>query len=178
VRARELLDCVRRVLKYPAGEWHMQTQRVVTRSVLDEQASERRYSGHVLIAEDNIVNQKVARRFLERLGCTVAVAENGAEAVRRCKSERFDLILMDVQMPEVDGYEATKRIREQESPGAHIPIVALSADALDSQIEKAFATGMDEYLTKPIDVSRLRDVLDRFLTKRTDSVVVPARAIH
>jgi two-component system, sensor histidine kinase and response regulator len=175
VRARELLECLRRVLVDPAGQWHIQTQRMVTRSVLDESPTERKYKGHVLVAEDNMVNQKVARRYLERLGCTVAVAENGVEAVSRCKVEKFDLILMDVQMPEMGGYKATQLIRTQESGGAHIPIVALSADALDNQIEEALAAGMDEYLTKPIDVSRLRDVLDRFLGRPVGNVDQPKR---
>jgi two-component system, sensor histidine kinase and response regulator len=120
------------------------------------------FEGHVLVVDDNIVNQKVAQRFLERVGCTVTLAGSGAQAVRLVTQREFDLILMDLQMPGMDGCEATRRICEHASS----PIVALSADVSGKQIEAARAAGMVDYLTKPIEAERLQAMLARFLTQK------------
>jgi two-component system, sensor histidine kinase and response regulator len=120
-----------------------------------------RFAGHVLLVEDNFVNQKVAVRFLERLGCTVEVASNGAEGVAACQERRFDIVLMDLQMPVMDGMTATRKIREWETSG-HIPIIALTANAMTGDRELCEAAGMDGYLTKPIEVERLRNILAKF----------------
>lgn len=106
---------------------------------------------HILLAEDNIVNQKLAIRLLEKRGHTVVVAENGRKAVEAFEKERFDLILMDGSMPEMDGFEATVAIREMEKEtGNHIPIIALTALALKGDREKCLQAGMDDYVSKPI----------------------------
>jgi len=120
------------------------------------------WSARVLVAEDNAVNQRVARRFLERLGCTVEVVGDGAQAVEALQTSSYDLVLMDMQMPVMDGLEASRRIRARERPGQHVPIVALTADAMVGTFERCLAAGMNDYLTKPIDVKRLEDVLERF----------------
>jgi signal transduction histidine kinase/CheY-like chemotaxis protein len=117
--------------------------------------------GRILLAEDNAVNEKVACRILERLGYSVAVARNGREAVDAWQSEPFDVILMDCQMPELDGYEATREIRRREARGTHIPIVALTAHAMKDDDLKCKAAGMDDYITKPIDRARLEECLSR-----------------
>ncbi|MET0657832.1 MAG: PAS domain-containing protein [Steroidobacteraceae bacterium] len=117
----------------------------------------------VLLAEDNPVNQKVARRLLERLRYQVDVVANGLEAVEAWRSGRYDLILMDCQMPELDGYAATREIRRMEHSGTHIPIVALTAHALTGADRECREAGMDGYLTKPIDAELLAACMVRYL---------------
>jgi len=115
---------------------------------------------YILLAEDNKVNQLVAKKLLEKSGCTVDIAENGQLAIDAWRKQPYDAIFMDCQMPVMDGYKATKIIRETEnSTKAHIPIIALTANAMDGEKEICLATGMDEYLTKPIDTKLLRQTL-------------------
>ena len=115
----------------------------------------------VLIAEDNVVNQKLAMRLVEKRGHRAVVAANGLEAVQASKTQHFDLILMDVQMPEMDGYEAAQRIRERERDnGRRIPIVALTAHAMQGDEQCCLDAGMDGYLSKPIERDRLYALLD------------------
>jgi PAS domain S-box-containing protein len=119
------------------------------------QASDR--SLRVLLAEDNPVNQTLAMRVLEKLGHKVQVVNDGREALRRSQAEDFDLILMDVQMPEMDGLEATKAIRAAEaSTGKHIPIIAMTAHAMKGDRETCLSAGMDGYLSKPIRIDELK----------------------
>jgi signal transduction histidine kinase/DNA-binding response OmpR family regulator len=106
---------------------------------------------HILLAEDNRVNREVASRFLKKMGHTLVMAENGREALTKLSQERFDLVLMDVQMPELDGITATQIIREEEkSTGLHIPIVAMTAHAMNGDRERCKAAGMDGYVSKPV----------------------------
>ena len=122
----------------------------------------------VLVAEDNVVNQMLAVRLLEKHGHTVAVATNGKEAVAAVGREPFDLIMMDVQMPEMDGLAATAEIRRQEQQTeSHVPIIALTAHALQGDREKCLAAGMDEYVSKPLSVGDLFEAIER-LTSSTD----------
>ena len=114
----------------------------------------------VLVAEDATINQLVARRMLERLGCYVDVVGNGHEVLEALEHMSYTMVLMDVQMPEMDGYEATAEIRRRESPSRHTPIVAMTANALKGDRERALAAGMDDYLSKPIRMADL-DVLVR-----------------
>jgi CheY-like chemotaxis protein len=115
----------------------------------------------VLLAEDNVVNTKLATRLLERLGAHVQAAATGIEALRALSSGEFDVILMDCQMPEMDGYEATRRLRQSAGPGATIPVIALTAHALATDRAKCLAAGMSDYLTKPIDPIRLQQALTK-----------------
>ncbi|HEV2489825.1 MAG TPA: response regulator, partial [Candidatus Acidoferrales bacterium] len=118
---------------------------------------------HILLAEDNAVNQLFAARLLEKQGHTVAVAANGHEVLAVLKQRPFDLILMDVQMPGMDGYEATDRIREQEkSTGAHIPIIAMTAHAMKGDRERCLSCGMDDYITKPVQAKELFAMLEKY----------------
>jgi two-component system, sensor histidine kinase and response regulator len=165
VRARELRECLQHVLAHDAAEWTTGEHPLITRGTLANAACERRYGGSVLVAEDNPVNQKVAQRFLERLGCTVSIAADGADAVAISARERFDVILMDMQMPVMDGLAATRAIRAREGGGARTPIVALTANALAGQFQSCLDAGMDDVLTKPLDPARLEDVLERFLLR-------------
>jgi|GEM_PF-3404069 len=122
----------------------------------------------ILVVEDNVVNQMVARRMLERMGCRVDIAQQGLEAIAKVSSTCYDLVFMDIQMPECDGYEATIRIRELEGEGklagskARLPIVAMTANAMQGDREKCLAAGMDEYLTKPVRQDDLRSVVETF----------------
>jgi CheY-like chemotaxis protein len=118
----------------------------------------------ILLAEDSLVNQKLAVALLERRGHTVTVASNGREAIAALESRPFDLVLMDVQMPEMDGLEATAMIRAREKQtGVHVPIVAMTAHALKGDRERCLAAGMDDYVSKPIRVRELLETLERLL---------------
>jgi CheY-like chemotaxis protein/HPt (histidine-containing phosphotransfer) domain-containing protein len=168
VRARELIDAVARVMGGGPRQWQMDTQPMITLNMLTQSAAQQRFAGHVLLVEDNFVNQKVAVRFLERLGCTVDVAGNGAEGVTACQQRHFDIVLMDLQMPVMDGMTATRKIREWETAG-RMPIIALTANAMTGDRELCEAAGMDGYLTKPIEVERLRNILAKFGLAREDA---------
>lgn len=127
-----------------------------------------RFKGRVLLVEDNSVNQKVARKILERLGCDVRIANNGAEAVEISAKESFDIMLMDMQMPIVDGLTATALIRQRELGKPRTPIVALTANAMNGEYERCMAAGMDAFLTKPISVGRLCEILSGFGLRAAD----------
>jgi len=124
----------------------------------------------VLVAEDNVVNQRVAVRLLETLGCSVDVAGSGVEAIKMLEAGEYDLVLMDCQMPEMDGYEATREIRRRESrAGGRTKIVAMTAHALAGDREKCVEAGMDDFVTKPVRRDTLADVIDRFVVERDPS---------
>jgi two-component system sensor histidine kinase/response regulator len=115
----------------------------------------------ILLAEDTVVNQKLAMRILELRGHSVALAINGQEAVAAWERESFDLILMDVQMPKLNGLQATAIIRERERVnGAHIPIIAMTAHAMEGDRQRVLDAQMDEYLSKPIDAQRLVELVE------------------
>jgi signal transduction histidine kinase/ActR/RegA family two-component response regulator len=116
----------------------------------------------VLVAEDNAVNQRVAARLLEKAGCDVRLAANGLEAIDRARAGVYDLILMDCQMPVMDGYEATATIRAGPSQGARVPIVAMTAHALPGDRERCLAAGMDDYIAKPVKADDLRRLVEKY----------------
>lgn len=159
LRRVEVLQCLLRALQ---SEQDLAPD--ATRPVLPVQAVDAAGAHHVLIAEDNLVNQQVAKRMLEHLGCLVTVVGNGRDAVVACDRQSFALVLMDIQMPLMDGLEATREIRRREAPGQRMPIVALTASAITGELERCIAAGMDQLLTKPIDIARLRDTLSAYAT--------------
>ena len=114
----------------------------------------------VLVAEDNLVNQKVIMRMLERLGCQPTVVSNGREALDALDGTSFDAVLMDCQMPTMDGFEATVAIRAREAiAGGHVPIIALTAHAMQSDRERCLGVGMDGYLAKPVQLDEVAEAL-------------------
>ena len=116
----------------------------------------------ILVAEDNVVNQTVAKRMLEKSGHTVMIAGNGREALAAVRTAEFDAVFMDLQMPEMNGFEATAAIRERELiTGAHVPIIAMTAHAMTGDRERCIAAGMDAYVSKPIRARELFEALDR-----------------
>ncbi|MEZ5583621.1 MAG: response regulator, partial [Candidatus Competibacteraceae bacterium] len=128
-----------------------------------------RLNAHVLVAEDNPVNQTVVEEMLRELGCRVDIVANGSKAVEAAKQHRYDLILMDVQMPELDGYQATAVIRNQENEAgtvgtAPVPIIAVTANALAGSQEECLAAGMNDYISKPFRQSQLAALLQRWLS--------------
>jgi signal transduction histidine kinase/DNA-binding response OmpR family regulator len=145
----ELLDAVLRVV---GGKDSAERSALVTHHSLREDRKPLR----ILLAEDNAVNRKLASHLLEKHGHNVVTAGNGREALERLESESFDLVLMDVQMPELDGFEATATIRKkEETTGVHVPIVAMTAHAMQGDKERCLAAGMDGYVSKPVNASKL-----------------------
>jgi signal transduction histidine kinase/ActR/RegA family two-component response regulator len=125
----------------------------------------------VLLAEDNVFNQKVAQMTLNRLGCRLDTVANGTEAVRMMREFPYDLVLMDCQMPEMDGYAATGLIRQLEGPAAAVPIIAMTAHAMPGDRDRCLASGMDDYLSKPVRADDLRDVLLRWAGTRSQHIL-------
>jgi CheY-like chemotaxis protein len=132
---------------------------------MDAQMAER-HPLRILLAEDNVVNQKLALRLLQQMGYRADVASNGIEAIESVERQTYDVVLMDVQMPEMDGLEASRRIVARLPHGGRPRIVAMTANAMAGDREMCLAAGMDDYLTKPIRVDALIDALMQTPTRR------------
>ena len=141
------------------------------REVLPPLAPVTRLSGRVLVAEDNEINQVLAQQILKRLGCELTIAHNGREALAWIENHEFDAVLMDCQMPEMDGFQATAAIRERErrSGSARLPIIAMTANAMDSDRDLCLAHGMDDYVAKPFTAAKLGEALARWLPAAADT---------
>lgn len=120
----------------------------------------------VLMVEDYFINQEVTKDMLELMGCVVTIAEEGDEALKLFTKEKFDLILMDLQLPGIDGIEVTKLMRKEERQTPRTPIIALTANALDGDAEKCLASGMDDYMSKPIEILSLEEMLKKHFKDR------------
>lgn len=168
LRQIQLLECLCLLLDSqttPAAPASAEPPPLITRHTLSN--SQARPKPRLLLAEDNPVNQKVACKMLEKLGYRVDVVANGQEAVAAHQRSRYPLILMDCQMPEVDGFEATSLIRKMEGRSCHTPIVAMTANAMQGDREHCLAAGMDDYIAKPVRPKDLQTVLDTWLGKNT-----------
>jgi signal transduction histidine kinase/CheY-like chemotaxis protein/ligand-binding sensor domain-containing protein len=150
------------------------SQEIVTHNTLRSQRVEHKH--RILLADDNLVNQKVACRTLEKLGYSVDTVIDGQAATIAWKTGHYDLVLMDCQMPVMDGYEASRHIRSNEPSGQHIPIIALTADAMKGADAQCLAAGMDDYLSKPLDRAKLAACLERWLNKGDAAADVRAAA--
>jgi CheY-like chemotaxis protein len=164
---QDLIDCLHLVLAGSAQDWHAQTSPIITRKLL--RAHRGRGKRHVLVAEDVPAGRKVMCRTLEHLGYRANGVVNGREAVTAWETGQYQLILMDCEMPELNGYDATRMIRGREPPGAHIPIIALTGHAMPGAELQCKQAGMDAYLSKPIDRERLESCLVRFLGESIDT---------
>jgi len=140
-------------------------QALVTRHTL---AEARRGRMRVLLVEDNAVNQLVANWALQRLGYTIEVAGSAGEALTRTEAQRYDVILMDIQMPDMDGYKATSAIRARERGGSRTPIIAMTGNVAPGELDRCRTAGMDDYLSKPIDIGQLCSMVERW-TKSSPS---------
>jgi CheY-like chemotaxis protein/HPt (histidine-containing phosphotransfer) domain-containing protein len=201
VRHDELRDCLRTVLGLAESPRPKEPQtlsvvpQLVTRHTVAENVQHRR----VLVVEDNLVNQKLAVRMVEKLGYQPDVVDNGQEALTALKKSDYAAILMDCQMPIMDGFETTKNIRECEAIAAsggpqaeadsrlgivspllpHIPIIAVTANAMQGDRERCLAAGMDDYLSKPIKLDELRTALARWATSTpTNAVSANQQPVH
>ena len=124
----------------------------------------------LLVVEDNLINQKVAMKILTQMGFGVEVANDGLDALAYCQKSSFDAILMDCQMPVMDGFEATIAIRNLQTGLARTPIIALTANALSSEREKCLQAGMDDFLAKPVKPEMLDEVLRRWVPEYSDEI--------
>ncbi len=157
VKLQMLFDALFAVL----GRVDEEPRLMVTRHVLSEQ---RRFGLRLLLAEDNAINQKLAVVLLQKAGYSVDAVDDGQEAVNKAMVEHYNAVLMDVQMPELDGFEATRQIRTWEEPlKQHIPIIAMTAHALAGDRERCLQAGMDDYVSKPLEPRVLFNVLDRWI---------------
>jgi signal transduction histidine kinase/ligand-binding sensor domain-containing protein/DNA-binding response OmpR family regulator len=170
VSQRDLRECLGCVMSLDGAKWHERTQPIVVAERIRELLEHQR----ILLAEDNLVNQKVACQTLEKIGYKVDVVSNGAEAVAAWETGRYHIILMDCQMPVMDGYHATREIRRRERGSTHIPIIALTADAMHGAEQQCREAGMDDYLTKPLDRTRLSETIVRHLASAAPGTSVAA----
>ncbi|HXA84560.1 MAG TPA: response regulator [Candidatus Dormibacteraeota bacterium] len=153
VRQAELRDAIVRTLM-PKPVWNNVPEAA--------EASETNRSLRILLAEDNVINQKLASRTLENRGHSVTIAHNGREVLAALAAQRFDVVLMDVQMPEIDGFEATAELRKREfASGGHTPIVAMTAHAMKGDRERCINAGMDEYICKPVKPAELFAAIEK-----------------
>jgi two-component system, sensor histidine kinase and response regulator len=172
IEQRELLNAIRRTLTH-----EMPARTPLPQAMMPAQLPDRRL--RILLAEDNHVNQRLAATLLERRGHRVTIATNGHEALATLERTNIDVVLMDLQMPEMGGLEATAAIRERErTAGGHVPIIAMTAHAMKGDRERALACGMDDYLTKPLDSKRLCDTVERAAAGIVAAVDVEASALH
>ena len=170
IRQAELLDGICQILNKVSTA---KSTPLVTRHSLQED----KHRSRVLLAEDNVVNQTLALRLLEKHGYSVTVAGNGREAVEAFENNQFDVVLMDIQMPVMNGFEATVEIRAKEKlTGRHIPIIALTAHALKSDQERCISAGMDAFVSKPIRTSELFSTIESMLSNK-DSAAASEAAI-
>jgi len=173
VRPLELLQAIRTTLGARTGHGQTTTISLVTHTP----SWENRRALQVLLVEDNPVNQTLTMRLLKKRGHQATLAKDGREALAASEAGAFDLVLMDIEMPEMDGFAATQAIREREKArGAHLPIVAMTAHAMQGFKERCLAAGMDDYVTKPIDAKQLFEVIEG-LVRESSAVVFNAAAI-
>jgi CheY-like chemotaxis protein len=169
INQSDLLDAILMILAAPVPV--VESAPLLTQHFLREN----RRPLEILLAEDNAVNQRLAERLLQREGHRVTVAANGKEVLRALDASRFDLVLMDIEMPEMNGYETTKEIRNRERlSGLHLPIVALTAHAMKGDQARCFEAGMDGYVSKPIQVENLNKAIESITALQEHDTIVPA----
>jgi signal transduction histidine kinase/DNA-binding response OmpR family regulator len=174
VRRSELKETILRILaQHPPASNPLVSWRDSVRGLTKQLRPSQGSPLHVLVAEDNVINQRYAQEVLEKQGYSAVIAGNGREALLALERETFDLVLMDVQMPEMDGFEATSSIRARERfTGKRIPIIAMTAHAMNGDRDKCLAAGMDAYVPKPIRSSQLFDAISNLTSNRRQTTAV------
>ena len=161
VRRSQLFDCIVSVMNNVMGEKIPEKSQIVTRHSISEG---KRQKIRILLVEDNIVNQKLAKKIIEKFGFKVDAVANGKEAVKSLENLKYDIVFMDIQMPEMDGFEATKIVRSNKSNliNHEVPIVAMTAHAMKGDREKCIKAGMNDYTPKPIKPDELLKVIEKY----------------
>ena len=177
VKRVQLHDCLSTVLGTPLTIVKKPAKPIVTRHTLSE---EKKHSIRILLAEDNPVNQKVAQKMLEKFGYYSNTVSNGFEAVKALSMIAYDLVLMDVVMPEMDGFDATAQIRNPASKvmNHRVPVIAMTAHAMKGDREKCLEAGMDDYISKPVKPQELLEVVEKWVRKIRDGSSMPSVAGH
>lgn len=162
IRKAQLHDCLALALGQKEKNADISSQRFITRHTI---AESRKRRVRILLADDNLTNQQVAIAILDKLGYRADVVDNGKEALAALKATPYDLVFMDCQMPEMDGYETTRRIRQAQSgvPNPDMPVIAMTAHAMKGDREKCLQAGMNDYVAKPVSPGALADVLDKWI---------------
>ena len=168
IRPSKLYDCLATVTGIHKETTKDKFTKIITRHSL---AEDRKRTVRILLADDNMINQKVVLNILKILGFSGDAVANGEEAVKALEMIPYDIVFMDCQMPEMDGYEATGKIRNPESKVLNhkIPVVAMTANAMKGDRENCLKAGMDDYLSKPITPRQLSEMLDKWLTEEGSS---------
>ena len=169
VKQSQLCDCLATVTSTKKEMLKDQPATIVTRHSV---AEDKKHKQRILLVEDNITNQKVTLNILKRFGYSADAVSNGKEAVKALGIIPYDIVLMDCQMPEMDGYEATGEIRTPESKvlDHRVPIIAMTANAMKGDREKCLKAGMDDYLCKPVNPQELNDMLEKWIAKQDSSL--------
>ncbi|HHJ51550.1 MAG TPA: response regulator [Caldithrix abyssi] len=162
VKQSQLYNMIVNVLASEAAGGSGKSNRIITRHTLEEQ---KRHNLRILLAEDNLINQKLALKILEKKNYNVDVVNNGKEAIEALHQKKYDLVLMDVQMPEIDGLEATQIIRKDENIPRQLPIIAMTANAMKGDREKCIAAGMNDYVSKPFKLNEFYSVIEKWGTE-------------
>lgn len=165
IKQSQLYDAIITVLGLKKSKAQNKQRSIVTRHTIAEQ---KRLSTHILLAEDDPVNRKLAVTVLARAGFSVDAVDNGQKAIQAFKDNDYDLILLDIQMPEMNGFEATKTIRQMEKQEKHTPIIAITAHAMQGDKERCLKAGMDDYISKPLKPQNLIETIERWI-RSTDT---------
>jgi two-component system sensor histidine kinase/response regulator len=166
VKQLQLSDIIVTILNQKSMQRKGKSVPIVTRHTLAEQKHQK---VRILVVEDNLMNQKLAVTIMQKAGYGVDAVENGIEAIEALKRSAYDLVFMDVQMPEMDGYEATKAIRRMERENRYTPIIAMTAHAMKGDREKCLSAGMDDYIAKPLDLPEVVRSIEKW-TKSSEDI--------
>ncbi len=170
VKQSQLFDTITTILSQKKDPDKGKKSPIVTRHTIAEQ---RYQKVRILVAEDNPMNQKLAVTLLKKAGYGVDAVENGRKVIEALKRSAYDLVLMDIQMPEMDGFETTRIIREMEPEGEHIPIIAMTAFAMKGDRERCLQSGMDEYISKPVDARNIFQAIEKWVKSSAHQRVMP-----
>jgi PAS domain S-box-containing protein len=174
VRQKELFNTILAVMGQQQQQSKQPSTSIITRHMLAEDDHSK---NSILLAEDNAINQKLALRVLQKVGYSVDVVENGKLAVDAVQKKHYAVVLMDVQMPEMDGYDATRLIRALPGETGQVPIIAMTAHAMSGDREKCLQTGMNDYLSKPLNIDEVLTVINKYITANNVTAVAESQPV-